>query len=84
MGEMNWREMFSVENVERPELRTESVGDCNENCLMAREIKCVCRCKGKNHGARLREHVKSLDEFEDPVAETFSPEEYLEELRVLA
>lgn len=76
--------MFSVENVNREPLKTESTGECNANCLMAREIKCVCRCKGKNHGAHLKKAVKPLDEFEDPVAQAFSPEEYLEELAVLA
>lgn len=38
----------------------------------------------KNHGAAVKEHIKPLDEFEDPVAETFNPEQYAEELAILA
>ena len=83
MSERDWRDLFQVQQVE-PELKTETLGECNANCLEAREIKCVCRCKGRNHGAHLKQHVRSLDEFEDPVAASFNPEEYQEELAVLA
>lgn len=51
---------------------------------MAKEIKCVCRCGGKNHGAALKKHIQPLDQFKDPVAETFNPEEYAQELAILA
>lgn len=80
--ETNWTEIFQIEQVRTP-LNVE-VGDCGANCQQAKELKCVCKCGGKNHGAALRQDVKSLDEFEDPVAETFSPEECREELAILA
>jgi len=76
--------MFQVQEVEKPfNLETEA-NECNANCLEAKELKCVCRCQGKNHGANLRKDVKPLDTFEDPIEASFSPEEYLEELAVLA
>jgi hypothetical protein len=31
-------------------------------CKEAREIKCVCACGGKNHGAALKKDVVLLDE----------------------
>lgn len=77
----DWGDLFTVEQVQKP-LNVE-VGECNQNCQEARELVCVCKCKGKNHGAALRQNVKPLDAFEDPTAQTFSPEEYLEELAVL-
>lgn len=81
MGEVNWREMFAVEEIVKP-LNLEA-GDCSANCQQAKELVCVCKCKGKNHGAALRDHVKPLDDFsEDPVP--FSPEEYLEEVGFLS
>jgi hypothetical protein len=98
MEAKDWRELFTVEQAEKPfHFKTEA-GECNSNCQLAKEIKCVCRCGGKNHGAALKQHVKRLDEFterdtsevpprpaetyEDPVV--FNPEEYREELAVLA
>ncbi len=96
MVERDWTEIFEVEQVREP-LNVE-VGDCNQNCLEARELKCVCKCHGKNHGAALKQNVKSLDEFEksivgscrgtnetveDPAEQAFSSEEYREELAVL-
>ena len=76
---VDWREMFQVQQVEKPfHIETEA-HECNANCLKALELKCVCKCAGKNHGAALKTHVQPLDSFaEDPVQ--FSPEEYLEEL----
>jgi hypothetical protein len=81
----NWREIFRMPEVSEPYkgLPTEP-GDCNGNCLEAKELVCVCRCGGKNHGAALKKHVRPLDEFNDPVKDNFSPEEYREELAVLA
>lgn len=38
-------------------------GECKENCLMARQIKCVCRCGGANHRAYMRRGNKRLDDF---------------------
>ena len=84
MSERDWREMFSVEQVDNFAIKTETVGDCNANCLEAKELKCVCKCKGRNHGKALKKDVKSLDTFEDPVEATFNPEEYELELAVLA
>jgi hypothetical protein len=83
--EANWRELFNVEQVEKPfNIQTEA-SECDGNCVTAKELKCVCRCGGRNHGAALRKNVKSLDTFnEDPVDQTFNPEEYQEELAVLA
>ena len=81
-----------VEQVEKPfHIETEA-GECSGNCLEAKEIKCICRCGGKNHGLALKQHVKRLDEFndhpaetyEDPVEASFSPEECLEEMAILA
>ncbi len=80
--EADWREMFQVEQVEKPfHIETEA-NECNANCLEAKELKCVCRCGGENHGAALKKNVKSLDTFEDPAS--FSPEEYMQELAILA
>jgi hypothetical protein len=82
--ERDWREIFQVEQLEKPfRLETEA-GECTANCLDAKELKCTCRCGGKNHGAALKKNVKSLDTFEDPTTAAFSPEQYLEELEVLA
>lgn len=61
--ERNWREIFQVQEVNNYELKTETVGDCNENCLEAKELKCVCKCHGKNHGAALKACVKPLDTY---------------------
>jgi hypothetical protein len=83
--------MFQVQQAEKPFNIQVEHGECSASCLDAKEIKCICRCGGQNHGAALRKNVKSLDEFndcsnrsqetyEDPVDQTFSPEEYLEEM----
>ena len=88
--------MFTVQEVDNYQVKTETVGECDQNCLDAKDLKCVCKCHGKNHGAALRQNVKPLDEFEedrgedpaepfeDPVEATFGPDEYLQELAVLA
>jgi hypothetical protein len=61
--EKDWTQMFKVEQVEKPfHIETEA-GECNSNCQLAKEIKCVCRCGGKNHGVALKKNVKCLDEF---------------------
>lgn len=82
--ETDWREMFQVQEVEKPFHVNVERGECDSNCVTAKEIKCVCRCGGKNHGASLKKNIKPLDTFEDPVQASFSPEQYLEELAVLA
>jgi hypothetical protein len=38
--------------------------ECCDACKEAREIKCVCACGGKNHGASLKKDVKRLDDFD--------------------
>ena len=88
--EKDWRELFTVELAdEKVHFKTEA-GECNSNCQLAKEIKCVCKCKGRFHGAALKQNIKSLDNYteketyEDPVAASFNPEEYREELAILA
>ena len=76
--EKPWREMFQVEQLEKPFQMNVERGECDSSCLEAKELKCVCRCGGKNHGANLRKNVKSLDTFEDPAGDVRS------ELLVLA
>jgi len=67
MSERDWTEIFKIEPVEQPfHIETEA-SECNGNCLEAKELKCVCRCQGKNHGANLRKNVKPLDTFEEHV-----------------
>jgi hypothetical protein len=82
--ERDWRGIFQVQQVEKPFNLPTEAGDCNANCLEAKELKCTCKCHGRNHGAALKKNVKSLDTFEDPAEASFSPEEHLEELAVLA
>jgi hypothetical protein len=65
MGGVGW-EMFQLEEVETGNVETKIPRDCCIACLEAREIKCVCACGGKNHGAWLKADVKPLDEFLEP------------------
>ena len=44
-------------------------GECDGNCITAKELKCVCRCGGKNHGAALRRGVQPLDQLNEPQQE---------------
>ena len=76
--EKNSKDLFTVKQVEQPRHLNIDHGKCDAACLQAKELKCACRCAGKNHGAVLQEHVKPLDEFEDPVP--FDPEKNLQEL----
>lgn len=88
----DWRQIFQVEQLEKPWHINTEPGECNANCQLAKELICVCRCHGRNHGAALKKNVRPLDEFndhpaetrEDPVEATFSPEDYQEELAILA
>ncbi|MGA8856738.1 MAG: hypothetical protein WB643_06170 [Candidatus Bathyarchaeia archaeon] len=64
--ETDWREMFRVELAEEKTHFETDPGDCNANCLEAKELICVCRCGGKNHGAALKKHVQPLDQFNEP------------------
>jgi hypothetical protein len=63
----DWEEIFRPA---RPQESSQSEsggpGECNVNCQTARCPKCICRCGGRNHGARLRENVERLDEFNQP------------------
>jgi hypothetical protein len=61
--EVNWREIFQVQEVDNYKLETETIGECNGNCLDAKELICVCKCHGKNHGAHLKACIKPLDTF---------------------
>jgi len=51
--------------------------ECCDACKEAREIKCVCTCGGKNHGAALKKDVKPLDEFSSPNPRNERPLEYI-------
>jgi hypothetical protein len=63
MMEKNWRGIFTVETIE-PEFHIKiAPGECDANCLEAKELACVCKCGGRNHGAALRAHVKPLTQF---------------------
>jgi hypothetical protein len=76
--EKDWRELFQVQELEKPFHVDTEPGECNANCLLAKELKCICKCHGRNHGAALKKNVKSLDTFEDPAGDVRS------ELLVLA
>jgi len=86
--EKDWREIFALELADEKVTFQTEAGECGANCQEAKEIKCVCRCGGKNHGAALKQNIKSLDNYteketvDDPVV--FDPEDYMTELAVLA
>jgi len=61
--ERDWRELFVVGPSQQERDEVHLPGECNMNCQMARELVCVCRCGGKNHGALLKKDLKRLDEF---------------------
>jgi len=61
--EKKWEEMFAYDLPVRA--ITKVPHECCVACKEAREIKCVCACGGKNHGAALKKDVKRLDEFQD-------------------
>lgn len=62
IGQVGW-EMFQVDQVTEDVAPTSVPRDCCVSCLEAREIKCICACGGKNHGAWLKKDVKPLDQF---------------------
>ena len=64
--ETDWREIFQVEQIEKPFHVETEASECNGNCWTAKELKCVCRCGGKNHGAHLKAAVQPLDRFNEP------------------
>ena len=73
--EKDWNEMFAFALPARAESHVSH--ECSSSCLEAREIKCVCTCGGKNHGAALKKDVKPLDEFSSPHPRNERPLEYI-------
>lgn len=67
--ERNWREHFTVQEVDNHQLKTETIGECNGNCLDAKELVCVCKCHGKNHGVHLNACIKPLDTYIEKICE---------------
>ena len=66
MNEVNWREIFQLQEIPEPYTGLPTApGECNQNCLEAKELVCVCRCHGRNHGARLKAAVQPLDQFNE-------------------
>jgi len=64
MSEVDWNRLFAFD---LPAVRPAKIShECCDACREAREIKCVCTCGGKNHGAALKKDVKRLDEFSSP------------------
>ena len=66
MAEKDWREIFQVVQADSCHVDTETPGECTAACLDAKELKCICRCGGRNHGANLRKNVQPLDQFNEP------------------
>lgn len=59
--ELDWNLIFAYDLA--PQVPSKSPHECCDACREAREIKCVCACGGKNHGAALKRDVKRLDDF---------------------
>jgi hypothetical protein len=69
--ELEWTRMFAFDP---PAVRPAKVShECCDACKEAREIKCVCACGGKNHGAANRKGMSPLDEPLGLVKETPAP-----------
>jgi hypothetical protein len=85
--ERNWTEMFSVQNVEPPKLKT--CGCKSGACKNAKKFRCECHCHHAFHGINAKSQLADLREklfpepIEDPTEQMFSAEEYLEELAIL-
>jgi hypothetical protein len=62
--EKNWQDIFAFALPEKATTKVER--ECCDACREAREIKCVCKCGGKNHGSALKKDIKRLDEFNSP------------------
>ena len=57
--ELEWNRLFAYD---LPAVRpTKIPHECCDACKEAREIKCVCTCGGKNHGATNRKGMEPLD-----------------------
>jgi len=57
--ELEWNRMFAFDLPARQ--RGKIPHECSAACQEAREIKCVCACGGKNHGAANRQGMEPLD-----------------------
>ena len=66
----DWREIFTVETPFDIGMIEASPHVCNANCQLAKELKCVCKCGGRNHGAALKKELRPLDEFGDKTIES--------------
>jgi len=66
----DWREMFQVELAEEKVTIQTEPGECNSNRQLAKELKCTCKCGGRNHGAALKQHIKPLDDFTEKDMQT--------------
>jgi hypothetical protein len=56
-----WNQIFAYDLAPRAPSKVSH--ECCDACKEAREIKCVCACGGKNHGAALKKDLKRLDDF---------------------
>jgi len=66
MLSQDWTKLFVVEAIELPYHINVDHGECNANCLEAKELVCVCKCGGLNHGRNLKLGMKPLTEFVEP------------------
>jgi hypothetical protein len=57
--EVSWTKLFTFDLPVRQPAKVER--ECCDACKEAREIKCVCACGGKNHGAANRQGMEPLD-----------------------
>lgn len=66
--ELEWNRLFAYDLPAVSPAKTPH--ECCDACKEAREIKCVCACGGKNHGAALKRDLKRLDDFKGSAEET--------------
>jgi hypothetical protein len=57
-----WTEIFRTDVSEVESLREGK--KCCRECWEAKELKCVCRCNGANHGRAWKKDNERLDRFE--------------------
>jgi hypothetical protein len=62
-NQKDWREIFTVEAPFDIGLIEASPHACSANCQQAKELKWICQCGSRNHGAVLKKELKPLDEF---------------------
>jgi hypothetical protein len=59
--ELEWNRMFALD---LPAVRpAKNPHECCDACKEAKEVKCVCACGGKNHGAALKKNVAPLEKM---------------------